>query len=164
MGLLSFFSSGGNYGLIARNIAFYHEYLRRDYIFRFSRYEQLVFVAGVLDMWNYVRRSQVAVESIAQTTRGALFEDLVWPESHDEMMCHLYSFTCDLEVLIFSIHHPTWDNRSGVDRHGESIEQNLKQVVGTFSQGECANPSIEVSVHAWMNSELLEDIRKRVGM
>ena len=101
MGVLDFFTKGGNIGLVARNLTYIHETIKKCYANRFADEKSILRTTAFINLSTYMKLGQINLDMI-----NNLIEDLDYEGSEYEYPGCFASFVFNVEKLIFSIDSP----------------------------------------------------------
>jgi len=156
MGLLNFFDKLklGNYGLVARNVAYITSVLEYSYIHRFDQYESLIISAGIINGKSYIKKNQLTINDFENAyfhyalnskcgdkTIGAfeIFHGNIHTNVKNDL---LLNYVLQLEVLYFSIDTNFTSNQiiNAVISKKMEIANEITETQEAFKRGELSKP------------------------
>jgi len=105
MGIIQFFTKGGNIGLIARNLAYIIAKIKKDYISYFKDDKSIYITTAFINLSVYIKKGQIGINDILELVDN-LKNDTEAGEEFYQYPGAVNDFIMDMERLIFSIDSP----------------------------------------------------------
>lgn len=164
MGLFSFFSKGGNYGLIARNVTAFHETLRITHRKRFPDYRSLLIFTGLMDVAAYTAQGQISPHDIVEAADQSLAGTNSWPTDKKSIMNVLLKFVMRIEIMIFIADNPGDRNViNGVNSRINEIGDGVLEVLNEYAAGRTSTMA-NLAAKQWLSNPQMAELRKSLGI
>ena len=159
MGIIKFFTKGGNFGLIARNQAYLHQRITLSYRDRFVDSKSIYHAVSYINMSSYIKKNPILLGKAFLAIENLREND----DEYATQGC-LIDFVFSMQEIMFSVDSPRnvyvlKESRAIL----QTIIQNVEETVNQVSSGVLKKKSYDRAIDLLVNTNQ-SDLRELIGL